>query len=233
MARVTLSGIITDINGSVGGWTFQNSAAGKIVRSKPIQKKMPTSRQVDLQFIPSLARFLWAQLSGSEQADWVSFAGATPFTDIYGNIKTLTGYQFFISSIFRRLFAGTLSDLLAPSGVPAPDAMGAFTVTMDATNLRLQFGGALSYADNHMWIYCTYPTQTPAQTNRRQYRPMTSTNDQGASFIDITADFEAYFDISWNTLYTSSSFYLHVHAFFMRDESGIASTAVFASGNNF
>lgn len=232
MARVTLSGIITDINGSVNGWTFQNSLVGKTLRSKPIQTRSPNFVRRAFEKIPQTIRFLWQQTTPTQKTDWANFAAATVFTDIWGNIKTLSAYQFFMSCITRYLLQGTLTSLDAPIGIPATDAMPPFDLTLNPTTLELTFASTFNKPDHQIWVFVSIPTSEPGDNNRHKYKLVTTRANPNASTLDITGSYEARFTVNYADLFSQDNFYLHAYCFLVREDNGIASLAVKSSAHN-
>lgn len=232
MARVTLSGVITDINGSIGGWTFQDSLAGKTVRIRPVQHGKGSSAQLDSHFFPTQIRYGWSLATSSQQGDWIAWAAATPFTDIYGNVKSLSGYQLFASCVLHAFLQDTFFGLDAPSAVPAPDALEAFTIGMSSTVLSLEWAMAFDHPDHHLWVFATPPVGASAPTNRRLYKLMAIIDNPNTASLDITAYWEALYPYLWTSIYNNSDYYLHLRAFLVRDDSGLTSLAQIVTGHN-
>lgn len=232
MARVTLSGLITDINGSVGGWTFQNSINGKYVRTRPMQTKRVLTHVPDIQLSPTQLKSFWETFTPTEQADWITFAAATAFTDIFGTPRILTGYQFAFTCIFRQAIMGSLTTGLAPFGFTPPAATPTLTLTANATTLDLADAGLYLNVNEIIWIFLSMPTSKITTSDRRIFR---ITALPGADFttpIDLASAWETMTTLNYATQVASGSFYIQGFAFICNTAAGICSPASFFSAHN-
>ena len=243
MAKVILGGAFADINGSIGGWTFQNTATGKIVRSKPAAIRSPIphpyqsvgtpySLVVDPRVLTPLIKKYWLGLSGAEQIAWTAFADANPYTDIYGNVKTLTGYQYFFHCISRQYIQGVVIQTTDPTGFPPADALEPFTLDFTGGALILDFGSAINHTDQYIWIFCTPPMQAFRQSNRRFYRLTHITFEPNATTFDITSYYDVKFGVDIAALDASSRIYISCYAFLTQRDTAFASVAEFSQYSN-
>ena len=74
MAIIKTSGLISDIRGSINGSTFQRSAAGLIMRSKPISVGKGSNSQNNIRQINSRLNYAWQTLSQAQRDLWGSYA---------------------------------------------------------------------------------------------------------------------------------------------------------------
>lgn len=74
MARVQTSGLITDIRGSVGGGTFQNSRAGLVLKQKCHNVNRRTNELSSHRAILYQLQVEWASLTPDEQSAWQTHA---------------------------------------------------------------------------------------------------------------------------------------------------------------
>ena len=103
MARVTYGAGVTDYKGSIGGVTYQNNASGAIARLRTKATVNPTASQAAYQNRLSYLVSLWASLTQLQKDAWDTFAAANDHTTPWGDIKTLSGYQWFMSCNLRRM----------------------------------------------------------------------------------------------------------------------------------
>ena len=73
MARVKLSGLISDISGSVSGMTFQQSAGGLTLRKKPFPINVSSVSQLNQRALIRSIQNLWFELSQSDRDKWNYF----------------------------------------------------------------------------------------------------------------------------------------------------------------
>lgn len=96
MARVKLTGLVSSINGSSGGTTYQNSIGGTIMRSKPIPLKRTTNkRQVHRSNIDSILQ-AWSGLTIQQILLWEQFAVYRNIKQKNNSARTISGQQIFI-----------------------------------------------------------------------------------------------------------------------------------------
>jgi hypothetical protein len=74
MAIIKTSGLISDIRGSINGSTFQRSASGLVMRSKPVSVGRGTNSQNNIRNINSQLNFAWQNLSQAQRDLWGSYA---------------------------------------------------------------------------------------------------------------------------------------------------------------
>ncbi len=74
MAIIQLSGLVSNIRGSVAGSTFQNSAGGLTMRKKPVPVGRGTNAQQAQRNIIAQLNFLWNSMTVAQRQQWSSFA---------------------------------------------------------------------------------------------------------------------------------------------------------------
>jgi hypothetical protein len=77
MAIIKTSGLISDIKGSINGSTFQRSAAGLTMRSKPTSVGRGSNAQLNVRNLNGQLNFAWSNLTDSQRTQWSSFANFT------------------------------------------------------------------------------------------------------------------------------------------------------------
>lgn len=139
MANVKLSGLISDIRGSIAGATFQRSGSGLTMRKKPHPLKAKTNAQTQVRILQSRLNFEWLQLTDAQRNTWQSFAD---FTNGYGKTSKQresanTGKMQFLTINFWILLYGkdlltvpTFQPPLDPV-IPAPPLYDRSTNLMD------------------------------------------------------------------------------------------------------
>lgn len=106
MARVKLSGLLSDISGSVAGMTFQKSLSGLILRKKPIPLNPQSSSQLNQRSIITYLQNLWISLSQSDRNKWIYFLSWSNQTQNHNSKLLISGYQLFIKYQSARMLAG-------------------------------------------------------------------------------------------------------------------------------
>lgn len=96
MAIIKTSGLITDINGSINGTTFQNSLGGLTMKSKSFQSKNYSMLANAQKATMSGVQNYWRNLSQADRDDWQVQAEFAPVGMKRGNGRKLSGQQLFI-----------------------------------------------------------------------------------------------------------------------------------------
>jgi len=106
MARLKTSGLISDIAGSVSGMTFQQSAAGLILRKKPIPLKIDSDSQHVQRNRISFLQSQWLQMSEVDRYKWKYFLSWSNQSQKHNQHLLLSGYQLYLKYQTARLLAG-------------------------------------------------------------------------------------------------------------------------------
>jgi hypothetical protein len=154
MARVIYGGGVTEFIGSIGGTTFQSNSSGFIVRKKPIYKLRRTTIQANqINSFVNLSQ-QYRILSALDKSDWQNFAAANQFTDVFNNVKTITGINYFNSINTFRLIKG-LSVLLTPPAFTLPTAFPAYSLTINSNTLVIDTAGTWGTASETVMLFGT------------------------------------------------------------------------------
>jgi hypothetical protein len=107
MARIQYSGLVTAINGSVGGTTFQTNKYGFTVKNKANMVHPRTSLQSNQKLALSVAITRWRALSSPQRSLWDSWALAYPQYAKHNPTAQLSGFNVFIKRmVFQLMFFG-------------------------------------------------------------------------------------------------------------------------------
>ena len=190
MARVQYGGIITDIAGSIGGITFQSNAAAKIARLKSTRRKQNTPKQNtrlnDFQLnIPG-----WAALDQNEKDAWTTFALAHNKTNKWGEVKSLTGFNWFMS-INNYLNIVGETPLSAPPVWAPPTNVAAYDVSAVFNDFSINFQAPFTHNNSYCLLFTSPLLRTVSQANRKVLR----LTQIGAPGTSTTIDFLA----AWQT----------------------------------
>ena len=203
MARVTYGSGITELAGSIGGVTYQKNASGNIakLRSNPIVN--PTPLQAGYQ--NNMARLVafWPTLSQANKDAWNDLAAAHLHTTPWGEEKTLSGYQWFISINLNRLLKYTtfLNSPPVWRVYPSPDV---FTLVATVDYLRCEWAATYT-PEGTLKFYLTLPLRQSSLKLRRSlfyvgdgcYRTPTD-------LYDLTTHFESLTGVTWAAFYASA-----------------------------
>ncbi len=104
MARIIYSGIVSTINGSIGGTTFQRNAFGSTVKKKSHQVRKLTPNQQQVKAALVYLSTAWGSLSNAQRATWVSYATNFPQYTRLNPASAINGRSVYMKrNMFTRL----------------------------------------------------------------------------------------------------------------------------------
>jgi hypothetical protein len=105
MARVTYGSFVTEINGSIGGTTFQRNAHGFTAKNKPNMVRPWTDYQKNMQNVLSQCISAWRNITVSERSAWESWATGNPQYSKHNPSRRLSGYSCFVKWHFYQFLS--------------------------------------------------------------------------------------------------------------------------------
>lgn len=137
MARVTLGGGISSLNGSIGGTTYQNSASGTIAKNKGIKTKSTSSQAQYSKQVTSVVSQAWSDLSAATRDAWDAYAIFKPVPQKHNSGRFLTGQQIFnlYNSAMYMYNGGIIS---SPIFITTPSLDTTITIHSDGSSLYLR-----------------------------------------------------------------------------------------------
>lgn len=222
MARVTYGSIITEINGSIGGITFQTNRAGTIARLRPSTFRSRTGKQNTeiANFTSLIAGF--SELSLADKNSWDAFALAHTKETKFGETRTLTGQNWYVSSNAHREQVGLARIEPAPM-FQMPIGNDNFSLVVDATKIEITKNPPLSPNDTSLLFWGTAPLRRTTTSLRSELRFLTAVTAQPFGVLDITSFWEAAFGCGWPPSPSISDFSIFIAMQIVRGSSGIAS----------
>ncbi|MBA7557076.1 hypothetical protein ES705_49809 [subsurface metagenome] len=203
MARVTYGSEVTELAGSIGGVTFLRNASGPIAKLRSNPPVNPSPLQSTYQV--NMARLVayWPTLSQEDKTTWDDFAAAHVHTTPWGDDKTLSGYQWFISCNLTRLF-GSYAILDTAPIWSVIDPPTQFTIQVSSTYIRLHWDPAQAKS-LFMYLYVTLPLRQSSIKLRRSlfYIRYLAWNGTVTDW-DFTAKYESLVGITWADFYASA-----------------------------
>lgn len=225
MAKVQFGAIIDTITGSVGGWTFHRNRSGNIVRSRGAALRNSTAKQTLAHQTHIKFLQLFQALTQANKDLWNVFADTFTKTDKFGQIKTLSGQNWFESINFNRELVG-LSILNAPPVRTLPVAVQDYNFTIGSSKIRIRFAPPFDPVNNALVIFTT-PFNTRITTSQRQFQRLTKVITSGPfDNIDITLDWENTHEVPWPPSIPPLCGRVAVEVRTINKSSGIASTAL-------
>lgn len=203
MARVTYGESITEYAGSIGGITYLRNASGPIAKLRSLPPLNPSPDQSTYQTNMAILVAYWPTLSQANKDSWDALAAAHDKTTPWGETKTLSGYQWFLSVNLLRLSTGqALRSSPAAWHVYAPP--DSFDLVATGTYLRVEWDPAYDPEDC-LLFYLTLPLRQSSLKLRRSLFYVGYNRPVGAlSNFDLTSWFESLANVTWATFYASA-----------------------------
>lgn len=225
MGKVQFGAAIDTITGSVGGWTFHRNRSGNIVRARGAALRNSTTKQTQAHQIHIKFLQLWQQLTQVNKDLWDTFADTFTKTDKFGEVKTLSGQNWFESINFNLELAG-LAILNAPPAHSLPVAVQDYNFVIGSTEIEVNFDPVFNPADTALIIFTT-SFNTRVTTSQRQFQRLTKIIPAGPfGNIDLTSDWEDTHGVPWPPSPAPICGRIAVEVRTLDTNSGIASTAL-------
>jgi len=232
MARVTYGSSITELTGSIAGTTFQRNFSGTIARSKPNKIINPSNLLGSKQLGLSALISSWNQLSSDQKSGWNDLAAAHSHTNPWGNVKKISGFQWFMSNNLNlaAINAGRVGDAPAYLLPPPPPS---YSLLFQATQLLIQFSESYDPSPYTLIIYATPPVRTTSSKSRIAVFIIDFGSIPSGAGLDISSQYEVKFGYSLAQLLTFTYFTIVTRLCVIDPMTGFRSTyALNVSGNN-
>lgn len=225
MAKVQFGAGIDAITGSIGGWTFHRNRSGNIVRLRGGALKNSTTKQTQAHQKHIKFLQLYQQLTQANKDLWDTFSLTFTKIDRFGQVKTLTGLNWFESINFYRDLL-SLSILNSPPTHTLPVDVQDYNLVVGSAEIEVNFDPAFDPADNALLIFST-SFNTRVTTSQRQFMRLTKVLPAGPyGNIDITSDWETAHGIPWPPSSAPICGRIAVQVQTINKSSGISSTAL-------
>ena len=120
MAKIKYSALVSDMRNKLNGSVLSKNRYGSYVRNKVTPVNPQTAYQQEVrQRLGSLSQS-WRELTVAQRNGWSERAKESPFTDIFGDTKTLDGKAFYIKLNSNLLSIGEQPINVAPQMVEMP-----------------------------------------------------------------------------------------------------------------
>lgn len=195
MAKITYSGLITNITGHIGGMTFQRNSSGYIVRKSPAGKRTGNASQLNSKSSFSSFGKSYQNLTNAQKTGWNNLAASFAFTDRWSEVKVLKGVSLFqlISPFYELINAAQI--VAAPALVVSP-VFDAFTVTLGANSINLQWAAAQIQANQSLVVYASPPVASSQVIPRKLMRLVSFLSASPINSHDIGIEWEALYGLN-------------------------------------
>jgi hypothetical protein len=170
MARIIFSSLVTSINGSAGGTTFQRNLYGNTLKNKPHMATPRSQYQNESKRIVSAVTQFWRTMSSVQRQTWIDYANAFPEATRLNPDSYLNGYNLFVKfNCIRYLANGSI--LQNVSLTQYNNAITGVELTEDAGDLFFAFSFS-AYSYNHTALIFLSPKIqgfTSPRTNKTRF----------------------------------------------------------------
>jgi hypothetical protein len=134
MARIQFSGLVSSIQGSIGGGTLQKNRYGFSIRKKPMPTNRRSVNQTAVRTVVSYLQGQWQNLTSDQRSAWNEFLNYSPTYSKNSRNRLISGHSLFLKYNSVRMFIGE-SPLLAFDYSITPSLLANPTFFRDSTTV--------------------------------------------------------------------------------------------------
>lgn len=192
MARITYSGLIDQINGSIGGTTFQRNRYGFTIKRKPAGRKSGTQSQLIRRLAMYTVQQSWIGLSSANRANWNTYAATFPTPTRLNPNVFLNGVNLFEKYNLLSLASGA-SILLNPSGAQQTLSFDDVTLGLDGADFLLESTVTVDGGSWRMLLFLSRPVRESSSLSRSKNRLVFSFTTTGSVNENIASQYTSVF----------------------------------------
>lgn len=226
MARITYGPLVTKIQGSIGGVTFQTNRSGAIARLRPSNPKAKTAKQSNAMSLFSQTASNWQPLTLAQKILWNDFAAANPKINTFGELKTLTGYSMFLSLNYWRIVKA-LPILTVPPAYVVPAPIVDYQMSLNPTQLLLDSVDGGVGANLVVITYASAPVVGVTKSTFNRMLFFVANPNIGSYPKDFTALWNSKTGLDYVSLRSTSQFNISAMFQVLDVDSGITSQGLF------
>lgn len=197
MARILFGPLVTAIKGSIGGVTFQGNPSGSIIRSRAHLSHVSTNKQTASHADLQKWLYEFQNLTQDQRDQWNTYASVWTKTNKFGEVKRLTGENWFISVNKHNYIIGQALKTVPPDHI-IPSAPPSFEIIATASSLSIDFTSAHDFVNNPVMIWASIPTKKNTLSINQIRKYITVLTDAPADPLDITALWESATGLTWD-----------------------------------
>jgi hypothetical protein len=222
MARVTYGALITELAGSIGGITFHKNASGNIARLKPNMPMIASPAQAVQQNKLNSLIAIWPTLTLVQKTSWNNLAVAHDHINEFGEVKTLNGFQWFMSCNLNLLQIDQAIILSAP-GWSVVAAVDAFTMYVTNVQITINWGHFVNPGADYYVIYASPPIRQNSLKIRKAKFFLEYYTNHNDDIHNITASYIAAFNLVWADFYNTADANIIVRIRKIQNGTGLSS----------
>jgi hypothetical protein len=218
--KTLFGAMIVDGRNKINGFVASKNRYGSYMRTKTTPVNPQTTAQQAVRARLSAISSLWRQLTESQRQGWIDAAANFPFTDIFGNTKTLSGQALFVklNTNASSVGANLIEDAPAPVAVPSVSLLT--IAATDTPSVSVVFTPTPVAADFVLVIETTGNVTPGKSFVKNLFCRVTQVDAAGTSPANILTAFQA---VHGNPVADQKIF---VRAFFISSVTGQAGIAL-------
>lgn len=232
MALIQVGSLISNIKGSVGGTTFSNNRAGTVAKKRLVGKRLPNTKQASALNQSVATTVAWNALTSAQQTVFNDYALANVYTSRYGQVKVLTGYQWY-KQLSQSSFYFTGTQLTVPPTYSIPSALPTFSVLLGSDTISVEWSIPIDTSDIFIYVYATPFVRSQARVQRGAYRLLDMTGVDVSSSFQITLAWNNAFGLPYYPSVIGARVNISVLIFAVKKSSFNSGIAQTAFGSNF
>ena len=174
MAKIKYSALVSDMRNKLNGSVASKNRYGSYLRNKVTPVNPQTSYQQAARQQLGAFSSQYRGLTAAQRQSWINGAQNYPFTDIFGDVRYLSGQTLFVKLNTNLINAGSaaIDSAPLPVGVPelAVESVTAEITTGALTTLSVGVSEATVPAGFALAVYATPPTPASIQFVKNRYR---------------------------------------------------------------
>lgn len=173
MAKIKYSALVSDMRNKLNGSVMSKNRYGSYVRNKVTPVNPQSIYQQQSRNLFGSASSAWRGLSDSLVIAWNEAAKDFPFTDIFGDVKHLSGQALFVQLNKNLLQVGKSIITTAPQPEEIPGVILA-GITFDGTKLNVVLSEGTIPTGFNAIVYATPPVSAGISYLDNRYRMLAS-----------------------------------------------------------
>lgn len=191
MAKIKMAHIVAEIRGKVGGTVFSRNHAGAYIREKVTPINPKTAKQTGVRTFFTVVAQLWRDLTAAQRLQWRSAVQNFKSTNIFGDVKVLTGSQLHQKLNVNLLNIGetVIAVPPTPTEVVGVESLSA-AVAAGAGTMSLTFSPAIDAGVN-VELFATPPLSAGKTFVKNLYKKLNTLDSTNTSPYNAKAAYEA------------------------------------------
>lgn len=197
MSKIKYSALVSDVRNKLNGSVLSKNRYGNYIRNKTTPVNPQTTAQQNARAQLAANSQAWAGLTEAQRNGWKALAQELPFTDIFGDAKTLASNALYNKLNGNLVKIGEVAVADAPVKVSVP-AIESLSITPTPTAgvlsaLTMTFAPTPVPADYAIAVYATPGISPGRNFVKNQFRFLTVVDEAGTSPANIFAAYSARF----------------------------------------